>query len=229
MKKKFGIVTLSLVLALAGCTGEKGNNMQEQLTQNNLLEEKAEQGVTSTPVPTIVQEETTPETEMTPEAGTTSESDTAEEEPQVYVISFEANTMDGEEWNSDRMENARLTMVNVWATYCNPCLSEMPDLGELAAEYDAVDFQLIGIVSDVLESDSEENIGYVKELVEETKAAYPHLLLNESLYINLVGAVDAVPTTFFFNQDRELLGYVTGARSKEVWKDLIDRLLAELE
>ena len=105
----------------------------------------------------------------------------------------------------------------------------MPDLGEIASEYDSADFQLIGIISDVMEGDSEETISYAKELIEETTAAYSHLLLNESLYMNLVGAVSGVPTTFFVNEKSELLGYVVGAQSKESWKGIIDQLLAEME
>ena len=78
-----------------------------------------------------------------------------------------------------------------------------------------------------MEGDDAENVNYAKELITETKAAYPHLLLNESLYMSFMGAVSAVPTTFFVRQDGSLIGYLTGAQSKENWKALIDRLLAE--
>ena len=219
MKKKFGIIALLMILTLTGCGGKNQEDEFTQMTQNNLMEESKAPEATSTPVPTDA---------IVPTAHAT-QTPAPEAESEVYVISFEANTIEGEAWNSDKIENSKLTMVNVWATYCNPCLSEMPDLGELAAEYDTSEFQLIGIVSDVLEGDKVETMDYARNLIEETQAEYPHLLLNESLYINLVGAVDAVPMTFFFNEERELLGYVTGAKSKEVWKNLIDRLLAEME
>ena len=117
-------------------------------------------------------------------------------------------------------------MINVWATYCNPCLSEMPDLGELAAEYDSSKFQIIGVVSDVMEEDDAETVDFVRKLIAETKADYPHLLLNDSLYMSFVGAVSAVPTTFFVRQDGSMVGYLTGAMEKENWKALIDDLLA---
>ena len=55
------------------------------------------------------------------------------------------------------------------------------------------------------------------------------VLLNSELYTNLVGAVSAVPTTFFVGQDGAVMGYLTGAQSKENWKGLIDELLAEIE
>jgi thiol-disulfide isomerase/thioredoxin len=118
-------------------------------------------------------------------------------------------------------------MINVWGTYCNPCLSEMPALGELAAEYDPAQFQLVGVVCDVMENDSTKNIDYAKQLITETKANYPHLLANESVYMSFLGAVSAVPTTFFVRQDGSLIGYLTGALEKENWKALIDDLLSE--
>lgn len=156
-----------------------------------------------------------------------SEATQAQEEP--YVLTFEASTTDGQAFTSDCFADSKLTMINVWATYCNPCLAEMPDLGEIAAAYDTAEFQMIGVVSDVADNASEEDIAGAKELIEETKAGYPHLLLSESLYYNLVGGIDAVPATFFVNQKGELLGYLTGAQSKEAWEGLINELLAEME
>ena len=130
---------------------------------------------------------------------------------------------------SDILAESKLTMLNIWATYCNPCLEEMPDLGELASEYDSEDFQLVGIVSDVSETSSRKDIDYAKELIAQTQANYPHLLLGEDLYNTLVGGVNAVPTTFFVKQDGEVLGYFVGATDKATWKELIDGLLAEME
>jgi len=162
------------------------------------------------------------------ENGDTNNSETATEQ-QVYVLEFaDAVTTEGEKMSSDVFANSMLTMVNVWATFCGPCINEMPDLGEIADSYDAADFQMIGIVSDVLEGD-EELLAEAKEIIEETGADYPHLLLNEELYVNLVGASDSVPTTYFFNQEGELLGYLVGARSKDSWEELIDGLLEEVE
>lgn len=161
--------------------------------------------------------------------GTTETTGTAETEQETYILTFEATTTDGETLTSDCLSESKLTMINVWATYCNPCLDEMPDLGEIAASYDKAEFQMLGIVSDVMEGDSPENVEYAKELITQTNANYPHLLLNQSLYSNLVGGVEAVPTTFFVTKDGEVLGYVLGAQSKEGWEEIINGLLAEME
>ncbi len=144
------------------------------------------------------------------------------------ALTFEGQDMDGNTISQEVLANSRLTMINVWATYCNPCLNEMPELGELAAEYDAKDFQLIGIISDVQEGQDEESIAYAAGLIEETGADYPHLLLNESLYYGLLQEVTAVPTTFFLNEKGEVLDVVVGAMDKSRWEEKIDGLLEEM-
>lgn len=140
-------------------------------------------------------------------------------------IDFEGRGLDGSKMTSEIFAGSKLTMVNVWATYCDPCLSEMPGLGELAGEYDPEDFQIIGIISDVREGRSIEAAEYAASLVELTGADYPHLLLNESIMEALLEDVDAVPTTFFVDEHGVILDTVVGAMKKSDWKEKIDALL----
>ena len=51
--------------------------------------------------------------------------------------------MEGNVISSDIFAQSRLTMINVWATYCNPCLREMPDLGALHQEFSEQGFQIL--------------------------------------------------------------------------------------
>lgn len=155
----------------------------------------------------------------------------AQEEPSSEVessassITFEGTDLEGNAVTSDIFSRSKLTMVNVWATYCNPCLNEMPGLGELAAEYDGAEFQIIGIVSDVREGEDQT---LAESLVRQTGADYPHLLLNESIYQALLTDVNAVPTTFFFDGEGTYLGGVVGSGEKSAWEEIIHGLLEEL-
>lgn len=144
-------------------------------------------------------------------------------EPSAAQVTFEGTDLDGNSVSSEIFSQSKLTMVNVWATYCNPCLREMPELGELAAEYDAAEFQLIGIVSDVMEGTDQSQ---AERLVQQTGANYPHLLLNESIYYALLTDVSGVPTTFFIDENGVVLGRVVGAKEKSVWEGIINELLA---
>lgn len=156
------------------------------------------------------------------ENGTT-ETDAAESAPSA-PIEFECVDLDGNTVTEEVFSRSGLTMVNVWATYCGPCLGEMPQLGELAAEYDAEEFQIIGIISDVPEG---EDPSVAKDLVQQTGASYPHLLLNRSVYTALLTEVVAVPTTFFIDENGEIVDTVLGAMEKEAWKEKIDALLEQ--
>lgn len=164
----------------------------------------------------------TPETEtagISPDQyGASSESAPSDQEgtAPIFII-FEGTDLDGNTVSQEIFSQSKLTMVNVWATYCNPCLSEMPGLGELAAE-----FQLIGIVSDVMEGEDQ---SLVESLVQETGANYLHLLANDSIGQAILSSVSAVPTTFFFDGEGAYLGGVVGPAEKSAWEELIHELL----
>lgn len=143
----------------------------------------------------------------------------------LVKISFAGQDLEGNPVSSQILASSKLTMVNVWATYCNPCLREMPDLGALAGEYAPEEFQILGIISDVEEGSDQKMKDLASELVEKTGAAYTHLLLNESLYYALLTDVSAVPTTFFFDQEGNLLKTLVGSMDKAAWEEEINALL----
>lgn len=148
-----------------------------------------------------------------------------EEASGASQIVFTCQDMDGNVVSETVFSEAKLTMINVWATYCNPCLSEMPGLGELAGEYEPGEFQIIGIISDVMEGADAETMDNATALVEMTGADYTHLLLNESVYYALLTDVTAVPTTFFVNENGEVVDTVIGAMEKTAWEEKINALL----
>ena len=122
-------------------------------------------------------------------------------------------------------------MVNVWATFCTPCLNEMPDLGELAAEYESRGVQFVGLVSDTVGADGAldpEQVELAKEAVAETGASYRHLLPSEDLN-GLLSQIYAVPTTFFVDsRGRQVGSTYMRAMSREEWEAVLDGILAEL-
>lgn len=140
-------------------------------------------------------------------------------------ITFEASDTKENEVSSGIFLETKLTMINVWATYCNPCLEEMTDLGELSREYDSGEFQIIGVISDVPEGTDQDSLEKVSGLIEQTGADYPHLLINQSIYKAMLADVTVVPTTFFFDEHGMLLDTLVGARDKDGWKEIIDALL----
>lgn len=150
-----------------------------------------------------------------------------EEESVASQIAFTCQDMDGNAVSETVFSESKLTMVNVWATYCNPCLSEMPGLGELVSEYEPGEFQIIGIISDVMEGADAATMDNAAALIEMTGANYTHLLLNESVFFALLTEVTAVPTTFFVNENGEVVDTVIGAMKKTAWEEKINALLED--
>lgn len=140
-------------------------------------------------------------------------------------VVFEAHDIEGNAVSSEIFSKTRLTMINVWATYCNPCLREMPGLGELAGAYASDEFRIVGVISDVVEGSDQRTLDYAADLVEQTSADYTHLLLNESLYYALLTDVSAVPTTFFIDEDGVILDTVVGSMERSAWEEKINELL----
>lgn len=149
----------------------------------------------------------------------------AEDSDGSTQVGFTTTDLYGNEVTQEIFTESKLTVVNVWATYCGPCIMEMPYLGELADEYDSAQVQIVGIPTDVY---NQEYLEYALSLVDETGADYTHLLLSEELYNWGLTEIQYVPTTFFVNSEGEILDTVVGSMSKEDWKELIDSKLASM-
>ncbi len=148
------------------------------------------------------------------------------------LTSFTTTDIDGKTVTQDIFSGYDLTMINIWATFCPPCLREMPELGKLAAEYKSKGVQIIGIVADVQGPNGAidpEMVELAKEIIAKTKADYPHLLPSNSLYNAKLRYVSAVPETIFVDSKGNLVGspYV-GARSLAAWKSIIEKNLASV-
>lgn len=149
------------------------------------------------------------------------------------LSSFTAQDLNGNQVDQSILADYQLTMVNIWATFCGPCLSEMPELGEIHAEYADKGVQVVGIVTDVLNQDgsfNEDQIATARDAVSLTGADYLHLLPSTDLILAKLQYVSAVPETIFVDSQGNQVGEsYLGARSKEQWIAIIDELLTQVE
>ena len=65
------------------------------------------------------------------------------------TYSFNSIDLDGNEISSELYSNNKITMVNIWGTFCGPCIREMPDLAKLSQEYKSKGVEIIGIPIDI--------------------------------------------------------------------------------
>ena len=124
-----------------------------------------------------------------------------------------------------------LTMVNVWATYCSPCINEMSDLGRLAADMKDSGVQIIGILHDIRGANyslAEEKLNLARQIVEKTNANYPNLIPSGSMCIKVIDQIQFVPTTFFVDENGMLVGaFYEGARDYDAWRAIITEMTQE--
>ena len=149
-----------------------------------------------------------------------------EEAPEAAPIlgEFTATDLAGNEVTQSVFEGHPVTMVNVWATFCGPCLREMPDLGALHQEFSEQGFQILGIVTDVQAPDgsiSQEQVDLAAQIAEETGASYLHLLPSEDLIACLLWQVSSVPTTIFVDNQGNLVGDVIVGGRENLSKDFL--------
>ncbi|BCK86912.1 thiol-disulfide oxidoreductase ResA [Sideroxyarcus emersonii] len=93
-------------------------------------------------------------------------------------------------------------LVNFWATWCPPCLEEIPDLVKLHEAHKNKDLVVIGVA---LDSTRES----VVEFVAKKKIGYPVVMGDYDLAAQ-VGEVDALPTSYLYDPTGKLVSYQQG-------------------
>ena len=133
-------------------------------------------------------------------------------------------TLDGTPVTENVFSGARVVMVNVWATFCGPCINEMPELGKLAAEYAPQDLKIIGLVGDVTNKTS---LARALAIIESTDADYLHLLPTQYSGPRFLESLLYYPSTWFLDANGNLLSKepVVGSKDYNGWKTIIDTYL----
>lgn len=163
-----------------------------------------------------------PSSSQTDDTQSNDSAESSDDSAETFQLTFTAKDLDGNEVDQSVFANAKLTMMNIWATFCGPCINEMPELGELAAE-GGTDYQIIGVCADL--NGTEDMLEDAKEIVSQTKANYLHLQPSEDLYPVLT-ASSSVPVTFFFDSEGKLVGKgILGAQDKDTWSQVISERL----
>ena len=205
MKNKIQALLLATIMALAMLTSGCGSDTTPQ-TEGVQVEDE-------------VSEDVADATEDTQEE----EQQEAQEETYIKFPEFQAVTINGDAIDSSIFAEADITMINIWGTFCGPCIKEMPDLAELYNELPE-GCALIGIVTDVY---GEENLDKAVEIVTQAGVTYDNIVPDDALYQFLAANISGVPTTLYVDIDGNILGGVVGARSKDEYKGILEQLITE--
>jgi len=113
----------------------------------------------------------------------------------------------------------KVLVVDFWATWCEPCIAEIPKFNKIAAEYKGKDVQIVGIT---VESAHDT----IKPKVVETGMRYTVLVGNDAV-VDGFGGLIGFPTTFVVTKDWKIYKKYMGAlpdKDVRIRKD-IEKLL----
>jgi peroxiredoxin len=111
-------------------------------------------------------------------------------------------------------------LVNYWATWCPPCLEEIPDLVSLYDHHKDKDFMVIGVAFEY------KNAKEVTDFVDDMLMSYPIVLGDEPTQkaelLKDIGSAEVLPTTYIYDPHGRLVKTKRGL----ITKSEIEKLLA---
>ncbi|MBI2313299.1 MAG: TlpA family protein disulfide reductase [Betaproteobacteria bacterium] len=99
-------------------------------------------------------------------------------------------------------------LVNFWATWCPPCVEEIPDLVSLYEARKGRDMMVIGIAMD------DQDRKTVLEFAETMFITYP-VVLGDPKIASQIGVVRGLPTTYLYDPCGKLATYRVGALTRQ--------------
>lgn len=182
--------------------------------------------------PSVSSEKTNDSQPASSQSGGTSEK-ILDETSKNTVGEFSTQDVYGNAYTKDIFKDYDLTLVNVYTTWCTPCVQEMPDLDKLYQQMKDEGVNVIGVVLDVLNEKGEivqEDLERAQALVERTGVSYL-TLLPDSTYMNgrLIG-IEGFPETFFVDKDGNIVGETySGSGDFDYWLSVVETELAKVK
>lgn len=105
-------------------------------------------------------------------------------------------------------------LVNYWATWCPPCLEEVPDLVSLYDKRRKTDLMVLGVAFDY------QDVKEVAEYVDDMYISYPIVLGDDAVAAQL-GSAEVLPTTFIYNPQGVLVKIKRGLITKQYIEKMI--------
>lgn len=175
---------------------------------------------TPTPAPTAATTPTpSPAPTPTPKP-TNTPAPTATPVPSNYFTTVAING-DHATYDNSMFAGAELTMINIWATFCGPCLQELPHIQNLAEAYESRGVQIVTALGDSEQSGA---IGGALKYINRIGFNLP-VLRNTASFSAQFPTGGAYPTTYFVDRNGNIVRVVTTSNSYNEWCAILDELL----
>lgn len=135
---------------------------------------------------------------------------------------FAMHDLDGNEVSSDSLKG-KVVLLDFWATWCPPCLKDLPKLTELHERYQASGFVVVSLSID----EADDAVRKVRRAIKRRKARHPVYLDTTDTSAWAAYGVRAVPTQFLIDGMGQIVGQWSGKIDLEVVEAAVVEVLNE--
>ncbi len=193
------IVATAFLFVLVSCTSEPSQNEEEDKNENS-------------------------DTEWINEISMPSESGSSRGLENISTLDLYGNPVD-----SEIFKDYEITIVDVWGTYCSPCIKAMPVLASLHEKYEDKGVNVIGIVIDIQNKDlspKAEGLVTAMDITQRTGADFTHILASKNIISSVVRNISAIPASFIVDSEGNVITKILyGGHSLEQWEELINEYI----
>ena len=125
-------------------------------------------------------------------------------------------SLEGEKINFSKLKG-NVVVINFWATWCGPCLIEIPNLIELQEEFKDKSVKIFGISTDDYEED-------VLEFMTHRPFNYPVIMVEQDMF-KLFPVPPGIPYTILYDKDGEIADVFIGFKPIDTFREAIEALL----
>ena len=158
--------------------------------------------------------------------------DTSNTGDSTTVGKFETKGIDGKDYTEKVFSDYDLTLVNIFTTWCSPCVNEIPELEKLYEEMKEKGVGVVGVVLDTVGDDGKQDDATVKKagvLQKKTKASYPFLIPDSTMMNGRLNGISAFPETFFVDKEGNIVGETySGSHTLDEWKEIVEKELENI-
>lgn len=139
------------------------------------------------------------------------------------VVEFETTDLEGNTVSSkDIFAQNKYTMINFWASWCGPCIGELPELEELNKAFEEKGCGIIGIL---LDGTDPTGLADAREIIGDAKVTYLNVIDSMGLSDEL--EIQAVPTTIFVDSNGVIVGDAVVGAVFSMYESVMNELLGE--
>ena len=149
-------------------------------------------------------------------------SEPSEAETDGTVISFETKDLDGNPVSSvEIFAQHEITMVNVWATWCGPCVGELGELQQIHTRFLEKDCAIVGVMTD-------DDIASARQLISRNGITY-QIVMCDAYDFYRVFPTEGIPTSFFVDRDGRFLGTTIVGAYPNKYESALEPLLEQVK